>query len=310
MSKITIITPCYNSEKYIAETILSVLMQTGDFDLEYIVADGGSVDRTMEIVKDFKGHVGYLQDLGLMNSTTEIIYLSEKDDGMYDALVKGFERATGDIVAYINSDDYYQPHAFQAVVEIFNKYPEIDWITGMQVYYNQRGQITSTVLPFKYDRLWIKRGMYGTMLPFIQQEAIFWRRKLLDAVDFKRLRQFKLAGDFYLWHTFAEYAELYIVQTCLGGFRFSENQLSKQLGKYYDEFLSIADERTRSDILLGWLARKLTLGFSDTWKMRLNRWIIRYHEDTWWKADTTRVDRLRERIPSRWLRDLLCRLYR
>ncbi len=308
MLKISIVTPCLNSEKYIADTIQSVITQRGDFTAEYLIVDGGSTDSTLEIIRMFKR---LLEDFGkLLGRNVSLTCVSEKDHGMYDALAKGLKSATGDIVAYINSDDYYQPNTFSAVAEIFDRYPEVEWLTGMQLFYNEVGSIMQTWLPFKYDRDWIQKGMYGTLLPFIEQEAVFWRRKLLDFVDLQRLREYKLAGDFYLWHTFSQHAELYIVNSCLGGFRFSSNQLSKQLDKYYEEFLSIADPKTRTDRMVGWGVARLTGMMSDKYKMLLNSQILRYDNGHWWKPDPTRRDKLRNVLPSHPLKVLLSRILR
>jgi glycosyltransferase involved in cell wall biosynthesis len=227
---------------------------------------------------------------------------------MYDALVKGFRMVTGDIVAYMNTDDYYQPGTFSAITEIFNKYPDVEWLTGMHLFYNDKGSIMGTWLPFKYDRDWIQKGMYGTILPFVEQEATIWRRKLLDFVDFQRLRTYKLAGDFYLWFTFSQHTDLYIVNSCLGGFRFSSYQLSKQMDKYYEEFLSIANPKTRIDRMTGWLIAQLTMGLPDKYKMLLNCHIIRYHNGQWWKPDTARRDKLKCLIPRGKLRELFSRI--
>ena len=308
MTTISIITPCYNAASFIQDTILSILLQRGDFAIQYIVVDGASTDETVSMVQAFKEMV----DSGRFRIRCNGIrfeVISEPDTGMYDALVKGFARATGDIVAYINGDDFYQGGAFSTVTEIFGKYPEVNWVSGKHLYYNELGETIGTNLPLKYDRTWIKRGMYGTTLPFIQQEAVFWRKRMLDVVDMDRLRTFKMAGDFYLWHTFAQYTELYIVNSLLGGFRFRPNQLSKQMDRYYKEFLAIADDMTRWDLFVGRFVNKLFHVLSDETKVTLNRLIIRYHTNGWWKPDTARFDRIRGRIPSRKLREFLHRLY-
>ena len=309
MTKISLVTPCCNAERYIDETILSVITQKGDFEVEYCIVDGGSTDGTLEIIERFKKMI----DSGVFIPRCQkfsLSYISEPDTGMYDAIVKGFRMVTGDIVAYINSDDYYQPNAFSTVTEIFERYPDVEWLTGMHLFYNDKGSITRSWLPFKYDRDWIQKGMYGTILPFVEQEATFWRRKLLDVVDFQRLRECKLAGDFYLWYEFCQHTDLYIVNSCLGGFRFSSNQLSKELDKYYEEFLNIAHPKTRMDKTVGWWIAKLTDVLSDEYKMLLNSQIIRYKNGHWRKPDPTRRDKLRSLVPSHKLKVLLSRILR
>ena len=88
--KISVVTVCYNMAQYIETTIKSVLSQ--DYpNLEYIVIDGGSTDGTQQIIEKYKDQLAY--------------YVSEPDNGMYDAINKGFSKATGDIIAWINADD-------------------------------------------------------------------------------------------------------------------------------------------------------------------------------------------------------------
>src|SRR5574344_2986474 len=110
--KISIITTVYNGEKYIEETMDSVLSQRGDFELEYIVIDAQSSDTSFEKIKKYKNFVdrGYYE--GRNQGITMQIF-SEKDNGMYDGISKGFKICTGEVVAYINADDFYLPNAFQ-----------------------------------------------------------------------------------------------------------------------------------------------------------------------------------------------------
>jgi glycosyltransferase involved in cell wall biosynthesis len=308
-AKISIVTPCYNAKRYIDETILGVITQKGDFEIQYLILDGGSTDGTLDIIERFKNMIDSGSFIPCCRKVS-LTYNSEPDQGMYDALAKGFRMVTGDIVAYINSDDYYLPNAFSVITEIYDSYPDVEWLTGMHLFYNEKGSIMSTWLPFKYDKDWIGKGMYGTILPFVEQETTFWRRRLLDFVDFQKLKEYKFAGDFYLWHTFCQHSDLHIVNSCLGGFRFSNNQLSKQLDKYYEEFLNIADPKTRMDRIVGrWIA-KLTKRLSDKYKMLLNCHIIRYHNGQWWKPDTARRDKLKSFVPSHQLRSLLSRIVR
>src|ERR1043166_4155332 len=98
---ISIVTPSYNQAAFLEETIRSVLLQ-GYPNLEYIVMDGGSTDGSVEIIKKYEKHLAY--------------WTSEKDAGASDAIRKGFERATGSILAYLNSDDLYLPGAIHRLV--------------------------------------------------------------------------------------------------------------------------------------------------------------------------------------------------
>lgn len=116
--KVTVITPCYNSEKTIARTIESVLNQTKAVD-EYIIIDGASTDRTVEIARSYeKSFEGRLR-----------IY-SEPDDGIYYAMNKGIQKATGDIIGIINSDDYYETNAVENILKCYH-HEEYAIIYGM-----------------------------------------------------------------------------------------------------------------------------------------------------------------------------------
>jgi len=226
---VSIVTPCYNAEKYIHMTVASVLNQTAFIDnkaiLDYIIVDGGSDDETVNIIYSIvKNHK--LKDC--------VKIISEPDNGMYDALVKGMKYARGDIFAYINSDDFYNITAIDVVVSIMEKYP-VKWLTGWATGYNERGHITSMSSQYLFRKNFFAKGIYGIKLPHLQQESTFWRRDLNNCIDLEKLRTLKYAGDYYLWLEFSRNNSLFIVETYLGGFRIREGQLSKQIEKYNAE---------------------------------------------------------------------------
>ncbi|RCJ14626.1 glycosyl transferase [Nostoc sp. ATCC 43529] len=136
--KISIITPVYNSEQTLERTILSVISQTPSSELEYIIIDGGSSDKTLEIIQKY--------------STRINIVVSEKDKGTYDAMNKGISLATGDIIGIINSDDWYNNGALINVEQVFIKNPEIS-IVHSPVKNYLGGQHLSTFIPGKLDNL-------------------------------------------------------------------------------------------------------------------------------------------------------------
>ena len=282
---VSIVTPVYNGERYLKETIESIIYQRGDFEIEYIIVDGASSDKTISIVKKYQDMLNSGECLINCNKVS-ITFISEKDEGMYHALVKGFKLVTGDIVAYINSDDFYLPNAFSTIVEIFRTYPDVKLLTGMPVSYNEKGQITGCFLPYKYSINLIRKGIYGSILPFIQQESTFWRTKLLNFIDYECLKRYKFAGDFYIWYTLAKSNEiLFIIQSCLGGFRGHRNQLSKQISEYYREFYSIAEKKTFLDITKAYLCKVATYFLPNRLKRKLNRKIIYYYNGKWIKEN-------------------------
>lgn len=234
--KFSVITPTYNSEKYLSETIESIISQAGDIEIDYLIVDGGSTDGTLDIIKDYierleKGHIT------VKCSKLTFNYISEPDNGMYDAIAKGFERVKGDVVCYLNSDDFYQPNAFKTLDHIFKKYPEVRWVTGAATSYNYDGLIHNSNVPYFFYNKFIRNGMYeGRSLPFIQQESTFWRREVLNTLDISEFRSLKYSGDYYLWYSFAKKYPLFVLGGILSGFRFHSNNLSHEVaGAYHKE---------------------------------------------------------------------------
>lgn len=126
---ISIITVTYNSEKYLEETIESVLKQI-DYLFEYIIIDGKSKDRTINIIEKY-----------IPSFNGKLKYISEPDYGIYDAMNKGIKLAQGEIIGLINSDDYYTQYALQEVQSILNKYPNVDCIYSDVYVINENSQI-------------------------------------------------------------------------------------------------------------------------------------------------------------------------
>lgn len=160
--KISVITASYNSSSTIADTLRSVAEQ--DYtDIEHIIIDGGSKDNTMEIVRSFP-HVA--------------ISISEKDKGIYDAMNKGVQRATGDIVAILNSDDFYNSSYVLSAVAFQFRDQNIDAVYGDLQYVKQDN--TNIVSRYwKAGKFSPSKFFYGWMPP---HPAFFVRRKVYDQV--------------------------------------------------------------------------------------------------------------------------------
>lgn len=255
--RFSIVTPAFNSEKFIGETIESVISQAGSFSIEYLIMDGGSTDGTREIVQRY-------QKLLLENSypiqCDEVIihWYSEKDDGMYDAVNKGFNNASGDIYAWINSDDIYLPGAFNTIAAVFTKYPELEWLKGISSCISSNSAIYAVGHWNLYAQEWIAKGVYGRWLCFIQQDSVFWRRNLWEKVH-EIDHSLKLAGDYYLWVMFSRYAPLVSVKAYLSCFRIVESQLSCNMSGYQKEMTGVCPPNGRLEMLLRWeiLIRRL-----------------------------------------------------
>jgi glycosyltransferase involved in cell wall biosynthesis len=220
--KFSVITACRNSASLLPETIKSVVEQSalgqGIAELEYIIMDGASTDATAEVVSR------YLHG--------QITFLSEPDTGLYDALVKGLKRATGEVVTYLNAGDLFHEHAFRVASQVM-KHEGVNWICGYHLKINEYGEVIAVSKPPRYRREFILNGTYLRGFPYagIQQEGIFFRRNLLETVDLEALRPFRRSGDYFLWTQLAKRTELHTVLSFLGAFRLHEGQLTFRVEK-------------------------------------------------------------------------------
>jgi len=230
--KISIVTPVYNGEKYIEETILSVLTQEGDFDIEYIIMDGGSNDSTVTIAKKYENQLSS-HNYPIKCNSISMSVVSEKDTGMYNAIEKGFNLATGDIYAWINSDDTYAPNAFSAISKTFESFPEIKWLKGITSFIDE-GNAIAPGRCYLYNQKWIKMGIYGRNAYFIQQDSVFWKPELWEKGGFKNTT-LKYAGDYWLWISFAQFEPLWTINKEISFFRSHKNQITNDMGKYRKE---------------------------------------------------------------------------
>ena len=219
--KISLVTPIFNGKTYLNQLLLSIRGQQFS-NLEYIICDGGSTDGSWELIEANRDLFSYA--------------VRSADHGMYDALMKGFAFATGDVFGWINSDDILLPWCLSSVAAYFEKVPTCEWLTGIPSLLNETGQMVwvAQVAP-RYRRSWIRRGWYsGVGLGPIQQESTFFRRSLFDRVGGLN-RSLKLAGDFDLWRRFADHADLHQIGTVLAGFRLHGKNLTSNIEDYYKE---------------------------------------------------------------------------
>ena len=116
---------------------------------------------------------------------------------------------------------------------------------------NEDGQITDVRLPFRFRRRLIACGAYGRFMPWMQQETMFWRRDLLNLIDYDYFSSLKLAGDYYLWSRFATKYEPHVVQAVLGVFKYHRGQLSENILAYRNEVLTFTRRPGIMDFVIG-----------------------------------------------------------
>lgn len=226
--KISIVTPNFNKDKYLEATILSVLSQNYP-NLEYIIMDGGSTDSSLDIIRKYESQLAY--------------WVSEKDKGMYDAIKKGFEHSTGEIMGWINSDDILYPHSLFVLAELFNSFPQTNWLTGLSSHIDEEGKTIWVSISRHFNRIDFLTGDFK----FIQQESTYWRRGLYERAGGLD-NTLKLAGDFSLWLHFIRTDKLYVANVPIGGFRVSrEGQLSENLKSYLNEAYKVLEREPISE---------------------------------------------------------------
>lgn len=200
---VSVITPSFNQEKYLSKTIQSVLTQDYPF-IEYIVIDGGSSDNSAQIIEGVQNRLAY--------------WVSEKDKGQTDAINKGFAKATGEIIAWLNSDDTYEPGAISAMVETFKKNQDCGFIYGDCNFINAEGAIIGK---FNAKQTDLKRLRAGYV--HIPQQAFFFRGELWQRVA-PLDDSIYFAMDYDLWLRLAELAPLrYIPGRPWANFRLHED---------------------------------------------------------------------------------------
>lgn len=247
--RITIITPSFNQSQYIEQTIQSVLSQNYP-SFEHIVVDGGSTDGTVEILKSYP----------------HIRWVSEKDEGQADALNKGLAMATGDVVGWINSDDYYEKDVFQNVAKEFED-DRVQWIIGNIIDFYDDGsrpeRLNKSPL-ITYERLL-------TDPHIVRQAATFFRKAILIEVGGWNEDYF-MVMDYDLWLRLARKSPPKMIDKYWARFRYHDSQKTglensfRQMDEIYRlmiahnvPFLKRALWRSKRCIELKWRSAKICI---------------------------------------------------
>lgn len=240
--KISLVTPSFNQGQFIRHTIDSVLNQKYP-NLEYWVMDGGSTDDTVAILKSFGKRINWV---------------SQKDKGQTDALNQGLQKCTGDIVAYINSDDVLLPGTLAKVASYFQAHPTAQWVTGdYQIIDAQGKQYQSYVVWYKkLLRLWPTQTVLS-IANFIIQPSTFWRRSLHDELGFfDESRRYCM--DFDFWLRVIQRYPLQVISEPLSQFRIhAQSKGGADYRKQFTEEHQVVQKYTQ------------------------NAWLLRLH---WWHA--------------------------
>jgi glycosyltransferase involved in cell wall biosynthesis len=207
--KISLVTPVWNSVRYLEATIRSVLSQAYP-NLEYIIVDGGSTDGSVSIICKYESQ---------LNS-----WVSEPDRGMYDAINKGFARSSGELMGWISATDMLHAGSLFVIGSVFQTFPDVEWITGRPTGFNDEGQ----AVEFLKLRSWSRMAFLAGANRYIQQESTFWRRSLWERAGGRVDDSRRNASDFELWVRFFRYAKLYSVDALIGGFRSHPDSIGLQ----------------------------------------------------------------------------------
>lgn len=174
--KISIVTPSFNQGHYIGATIQSIFSQAGDFEIEYIIADGGSSDQTVEVIKKFE-HELNSGSLHIACNGVSFVWWSQKDSGQPDAVNQGFRKATGAIVAWIGSDDCYEPGSFARAIAEFKAHPDTDLLYGNINFNNETNGTRSLQTTHQ-----VTLDEFTTRRAEIYQPGTFFSKRILDKI--------------------------------------------------------------------------------------------------------------------------------
>jgi len=179
-------------------------------NLEYIIVDGGSTDGSVEIIRKYEAQLCW--------------WGSEPDRGMYDALNKGFERSSGELMGWISATDMLHAGSLFVVGSVFQAFPEVEWITGRPTGFTDDGMAAQVLKLRRWSRMTFLAGANR----YIQQESTYWRRTLWERAGSRVDDSRRNGNDFELWVRFFRYAKLYSVDALIGGFRSHPDSLGLQ----------------------------------------------------------------------------------
>lgn len=243
--KISVITPSYNQGQYLEATIQSVLAQNYP-DLEYIIIDGGSTDNSVEIIQKYADKLAY--------------WVSEKDNGQTHAINKGLNRATGEVMGWLNSDDILLPGALHAIADAFTRDKNLKVVCGFRQFIDADGNFMVNWirgLPTKYHLL------RRSILP---QETVYWRREVWGKIgQLDESYRFCMDYDYWLRMLDAGYA-IRLLPHYIGGFRQHEEAKSSTIRDVYRRELNGLYQKYG----VGSSEEEVTANMGQFWEWRYN----------------------------------------
>ncbi len=249
--RVSIIMPSFNQGHFLETAIQSVLAQTYP-NLEYIVVDGGSQDESVEILKKYQQHFAW--------------WVSEKDKGHADALNKGFAHATGEILAWLNSDDVYFPEAVAQAVAILQQHPEVGMVYGDADLIDNSGAVIGQFASRQTD---YRRMLRGSV--HIPQATTFFRADLWQQLGPLDLSLF-FSFDYDLWVKIAKVSQVLYVPKRWAQFRIhGDGKTIVNDDRCYPDMLRVLQREGGgwlSWLRLRYMARKLLYSWLP-WKFRL-----------------------------------------
>lgn len=229
--RITLVTPVFNSARYLEQAIQSVVSQQYP-NLEYFIMDGGSTDGSVDVIRRYERHLSG--------------WASGPDNGMYDALNRGFERSSGEIMGWISATDMLHTRSLFVVGSVFRALPQVQWITGRPTGFSEEGMPVAVSRSLKR---WTRFRFLAGSNRYIQQESTYWRRSLWERAGSHMDASRREGSDFELWVRFFRHARLYPVDALIGGFRVHPDSLSlgdpDKMGRIHDEIIAAEWSRTR-----------------------------------------------------------------
>lgn len=223
--KISIVTPSFNQEQFIEDTIRSVLEQDYE-NIEYIIVDGGSTDGSIDIIRKYEHYY----------PNRQIQWTSEPDNGQADAINQGWKRCSGDILGWINSDDYYSSNVFSIISQEFQAHPDISIIYGYGQFVTVNGSFVQKIGGPVYAQKMVNGEFYT-----LPQPSVFIHKRVIDTIGLlDPTYHYALDGEFFI-RAFSNFNSLFVPIT-LASLRLQDQSKSVSSGhKFAPEIVRIAE---------------------------------------------------------------------